>query len=325
MGRGNLPAHASSDQRPRQVRSRVTPRTKGLVITLAGVLILSPASVLIRLASTDPWIIVLWQGVLVAVVLTAARVLNSGLASLAIGRLGLIAAGLFAIDHILFVMAITHTNVANVLVILAITPLFVIMGNRVFLREPVERRTWLAVVAGIIGVAVIVAGSVTSSGMTGNVAALGAAVSMAGAIVALRKARSRDMVQALSLGALISAVVGLPFAFPMTLEASQIGYLLLFGGVVVPVSFYLIFLGPRFITAPEVSLIMLVETALGPMWVWLVTNEEPTPEAFIGGSIVVGAIIIHSLVSLRRYRAPPPGDVRSQRTENTRDTAATGE
>ena len=285
----------------------MTPRAKGLAITLAGVLILSPASLLVRLASTDPWIVVLWQGVLVGLVLAAARVISSGLAGLAIGRLGLVAAPLFAIHYVLFVEAITHTNVANVLVILAIMPLFVILGNRVFLHEPVERRTWLAVAAGMTGVVVIVAGSVTASGMTGNVAALGAAASMAGAIVALRKARSRDMVQALSLGAIVSAVVALPFAFPMNLEAAQIGYLVLFGGVVVPVSFYLIFLGPRFITAPEVSLIMLVETGLGPMWVWLLIDEEPTPEAFIGGAIVVGAIIIHSLVSLRRYRAPPTG------------------
>ena len=282
----------------------MTSRTVGLTITLAGVLILSPASLLIRLASTDPWNVVLWQGVLMAVVLMAARVLRSGFSSLAIGRLGLLAAALFAIDYILFVMAITRTNVANTLVILAITPMFAIVGNRLFLHEPVERRTWIAVAAGMIGVAVIVARSVTSGSMTGDVAALGAAASLAGAIVVLRKARSQDMVQALSVGAVISAVVALPFALPMSLEASQVGYLVLFGGVVVPLSFFLIFLGPRFITAPEVSLLMLAETALGPMWVWLATNEEPAPEAFIGGSIVVGAIVIHSLASLRQYRAP---------------------
>ncbi len=116
------------------------------------------------------------------------------------------------------------------------------------------------------------------------------------------------MVPAMALSGLLSAVLVLPLASPLDLDQGQAGLLLLLGLIVLPVSFGLITLGPRYMPAPEVALVLLLETVLGPYWVWLIIGETPSSRAFIGGSIVIGALILHSALALRQARpGPRPG------------------
>jgi drug/metabolite transporter (DMT)-like permease len=286
----------------------ITTHARGLVITLAGVLILSPASLLVRLGGADPWTVILYQSGLMAVPLIAFYIARPGRTNFAIGKYGILAAAFFGIDNILFVAAVSNTNVTNALVILAAAPLFASIGSRVFLRETVALRTWVSVVVGMAGVVVIFSGSVSAGRMAGNLAALGAAAAIAGALVSLRRAPPHVMVPSVSLGAVGAAVIAVPFAAPLSVGGDELAYLMLLGVVVLPVSFYLIFHGPRFISAPEVSLLMLSETFLGPLWVWLALEETPASEALAGGTVVIGAIAVHSLLALRaanrKHRAP---------------------
>ena len=99
-----------------------------------------------------------------------------------------------------------------------------------------------------------------------------------------------------------SAFVMLPFAAPLSVQADEIWLLLVLGLAVLPVSFGLISLGPRYLPAPEVALILLLETVLGPFWVWLVLEEQPSAFALAGGAIVVGALVLHSLAALMAQR-----------------------
>jgi drug/metabolite transporter (DMT)-like permease len=80
---------------------------------------------------------------------------------------------------------------------------------------------------------------------------------------------------------------------------ADLGYLLLLGLVVLPVSFYLISLGPRFLPAPEVHLVLLLEIPLGPYWVWLALGEAPDARAFAGGAVVIAALAGHSVAAMR--------------------------
>ena len=92
----------------------------------------------------------------------------------------------------------------------------------------------------------------------------------------------------------------------MSVSSVDAGYLLLLGLVVLPVSFTLITLSPRYLQAPEVSLILLIETVLGPLWVWLALGEVPPTRTLMAGLLILGTLLIHTLLSLRAPLSPAP-------------------
>ena len=284
-------------------------RLKGLVITAAGVLALTPDSLLIRLILADPMTLLFYRGVLLWASLTAGIALFSRERLLpayrAIGRTGALAAVLLAASTLCFVLAVKHTLVANVLVIVGAAPLFAAVFGRVFLAERTPARTWVAVFAALAGIAVTVSGSLGRGRLAGDLCALGTACFISGQLTALRRTPRVDMTPSVALGGLFAAVIALPFAAPLSVSTHDIGYLLLLGVLVLPVSFALIAAGPRYLPAPEVCLIMLVEMVLGPIWVWLVLSEHPGSRALAGGSVVLLAVAIHALVGLKRGEPDP--------------------
>lgn len=286
------------------------PHLKGLAITTAGVLVLSPDSLLVRLIETDPWTLLFWRGVLMAISLTVVVALyhRSRLpaAFRAIGWHGALSATMFGVSSMFFVLALTHTLVANVLVIIAASPLFAALFARLFLKERVAPRTAVAIATAIAGIAVLVFGSMAGKGggtLFGDMCALGSATLIAGHFTVLRAAGDRaDMTPSVALSGVIAALIAIPFATPTAVDAADVGYLLLLGLVVLPVAFGLIAIGPRYLPAPEVGLLMLLETVLGPIWVWLAVGEEPGAYAFVGGAIVIATLALHSLAGLARHR-----------------------
>lgn len=285
---------------------RLPDHLKGLVITTLGVLVLTPDSLLVRLIQIDPWTMVFWRGLLMFLAIggfTLAYYRGEAPARLrATGRAGLAAIALFGTGTVLFVLALYNTSVANVLVIVAAAPLIAAVYSRLFLAEPVALRTWAAIAAAIAGIAVLASDSARGGTILGDLAALGTAASVGIGFSVVRHARPRNMVPAMAVSGLVSALVALPLAAPASVPGDQIWLLLVLGVVVLPVSFGLLTLGPRYITAPEVGLIMLLETVLGPLWVWLVLTEEPSAHALVGGAIVIVALVGHSLAGLRAHR-----------------------
>ena len=120
----------------------------------------------------------------------------------------------------------------------------------------------------------------------------------------MRHARAINMIPAMALSGLIVGLAALLVAEPAVLDRMQLTWMLVMGLFVVPVSFALIALGPRFLPAPEVSLLLLLETVLGPFWVWLALGEAPGPWALAGGAVVVATLAVHSVLALGRKRAP---------------------
>ena len=109
------------------------------------------------------------------------------------------------------------------------------------------------------------------------------------------------MIPATTIGGVFAAVAAIAFgsASPLELNQDQVIWVVLMGAVVLPISFGLVTLGPRYIPAPEVGLILLLETALGPLWVWLVLGEGANAQVLTGGAIVVTALTIHSVRGLQ--------------------------
>ena len=94
----------------------------------------------------------------------------------------------------------------------------------------------------------------------------------------------------------------LPLAAPLSITMADFGYLAVMGLLVLPLGSALIFIGPQYVPAPEVGLLLLLETVLGPLWVWLALAEAPGPRSLVGGAIVVGALLVNTLWAMRQGR-----------------------
>lgn len=277
--------------------------TRGALMALVGIFVLSPDALILRLVDTDQWSLIFWRGSVSAITLLVCFAMiyrrNVFIYLRAIGTYGLLGGFIFAASSILFVTSIVLTSVANTLVIISAAPLITAILSRIFLHEPIPTRTWAAIFATFVGITTIFGGSLGGGTLTGDLCAMGTALCLAGHLTIVRRARTVNMVPTVALGGLIAALLVLPLATPTSIDAQGLLWILLLGVVILPISTALIVLATRFISAPEVSLIMLLEAILGPLWVWAVLSEIPSIQTFIGGIIVLSTLSLHSIASLR--------------------------
>jgi len=281
---------------------------RGLTITLFGVLVISPDTLLIRLIEADHWTQLAWRGSLSGLaVLVGAALVTRGAALRDLARPG--AAGLamivvYAAGNIGFVYSATHTLVANTLFLLATSPVFAALIADFVLRERVGLRTVLTIAAVLVGIAVIASGSMRGGGgsLAGDAAALVAALALAVAFSIARHHRARSMVPFIGLGAMLGAAISAVMAPGLALPREDWVWMGLMGLVVVPVAFACLTTGPRYLPAADVGLLMLLEAVFGPLLVWWVLGEDPGPRTLWGGAIVLGALVASNLWALRRSR-----------------------
>ena len=276
---------------------------KGLLITFTAVVILSPDALLVRLIHCDVWTLLFWRCLLTGsmqALFLAVIYRRQFLQSFRnIGRIGLISAGIVTTGSFFFVNALRHTAAANALIILAATPLFSSLLSWLFLRDKIARRTWIAITICFGGILLIFSGSLRSGLLFGDLLALGATLMWASNLVVLRKGKAVNMVPANLLGNLmVVPITLLAGAQPLSVSPTDMTYLIVLGGIVLPVSFTLITMGPRYLPAPEVSLILLTETILGPIWVWLAINEVPQATTLVAGALIISTLALHTFMSL---------------------------
>jgi drug/metabolite transporter (DMT)-like permease len=276
---------------------------KGLLITFTAVVILSPDALLVRLIHCDVWTLLFWRCLLTGsmqALFLAVIYRRQFLQSFRnIGRIGLISAGIVTTGSFFFVNALRHTAAANALIILAATPLFSSLLSWLFLRDKIARRTWIAITICFGGILLIFSGSLRSGLLFGDLLALGATLMWASNLVVLRKGKAVNMVPANLLGNLmVVPITLLAGAQPLSVSPTDMTYLIILGGIVLPVSFTLITMGPRYLPAPEVSLILLTETILGPIWVWLAINEVPQATTLVAGALIISTLALHTFMSL---------------------------
>lgn len=279
---------------------------RGLLLMLLAVLVLTPDALLISLIESDAWTVVFWRGLLCALTLTVALAVMHGRDIFRkiweIGIPGVLAGFLFGSSTFSFVMSVRLTTAANSLVIVASMPLFAAVLTRLFLRERVPLRTWIAALAGFGGIAILFSGSLGGGALMGDLLAVVTAVFMAGNFVLIRKYRKINMIPAVILSGIITTLVVAPLSSPAVFEGSDFIYLIFMGSVVLPVPLAIMTVAPKLIPAPEASLILLLETFLGPLWVWIVLKEVPARETVFGGMLLVGTLAVHSVLSMREIR-----------------------
>jgi drug/metabolite transporter (DMT)-like permease len=214
-----------------------------------------------------------------------------------------------------FMVAITMTTVANVLVTLATGPLFTALGTRFVLGYRLPPRTVAAIVIAGVGIAWMYArevGANDARSVQGMLIAL--AVPISGAVNWTlvqhnQHTTSRDLVPAVMLGALISALTALPFSVPFAASSTDLGWLALLGVVQLAIPCTLVMIVARSLSAPEIALLALLEVLFGVLWAWLGAGEEPSRHVLSGGALVLGALIGNELLGLRstpRTHAPDP-------------------
>ena len=282
-------------------------KTKGVLLCLCGIVLLSPDSLLLRLIGADLWTLAFWRGGLSAVGLAVAVLLMEGRQPgqqqlLRLTRQGVVVAVSFAIANLAFIFSIQNTVVANTLVIMSLSPLFAALLSYFFFREPISTGTWLAAVAIFLGLTMVFYGSLTTGGVVGDLAALVTSLCVAISLVLMREHRDISMVPALAWSSGLACLAALPFALPASLSGTALILMLVLGLIVLPASLTMIGLAPRYLPAPEVSLILRLEALLAPLWVWLVLGEVPSRQTLIGGGIILATLICLSLYTIRMQR-----------------------
>jgi drug/metabolite transporter (DMT)-like permease len=205
-----------------------------------------------------------------------------------------------------FIAALNHTTVARVLFVQAVSPVLAALLAWVLLREPVTRRTAVAMAVALAGVTLML-GAPGEGDALGDGLAVLMAFAFALSLVIARHRADVSMGPATCLSQILLLVAFLPFATPADIGGSDVLWLALLGGGQIGLGLALLTVGARLIPAAQVALITLLEVVLGPLWVWIALGEDPDAATLVGGAIVVVAIVIQSLgTSAREPAVPPP-------------------
>ncbi|MGP9790733.1 DMT family transporter [Roseinatronobacter sp. NSM] len=283
---------------------------KGLLITGLGVLFIVPDSLFVRLIDADGLTIAFWRnltsGAFIMLFVLATQGRSAVASVLCSGSAGLTYVVFFGTSATGFVLAVTLTSVANVVFIIATMPVFAAILSRVFLGEIISRRMMWTMGGVFVGMAIILAGSQKTAGAHwhGDLMAVGVAFCFASAMTALRKLRGRPTMPLLPVALLGSALVLAPFADIMGPVSAQ-WWLLLGHGAFITFASSLMTLGPRYITSAEVTLLILLESILAPILVWVLLGEDPGELTLVGGAVVIAVLLLSNLVvmwQLRRNR-----------------------
>jgi drug/metabolite transporter (DMT)-like permease len=224
----------------------------------------------------------------------------------AVGLPGLLAGVLLASASFLFILSVMRTTVANALVLMSTSPFVAALFGRLFLSEQVPRRTYLAMVAGVVGIALMFAEALGSGALSGNLLACGVPVVFAANVILLRQMRATaDMVPTVLLAGLIAVVVALPLAWPLTASWRDVGVLAVMGVFQLGLGCLLLMQAVPHLSAAEIGLLSLLETTLGPLWVWLGIGERPSDPALFGAVIVVTSLLVNEIAGMPRTRFVP--------------------
>ena len=289
---------------------------KGIFLTTLGVLLVVPDSLFVRLIDAEPMVTAFWRGMIgglfVLLVLLAFQGLQCFRAVLRTGWAGLIYTVLIASTAPAFVLAVTNTSVANVVFIFASMPIFAAIFSRLFLGEPIRQRMVVTLAVVILGLGIIAYGSSSTqiASWRGDIWAIYVSAAFAAALTAVRSVKATSMIPAIPF-AYIGAAIAIG-AFVSPVEAFETQWpLFLVHGAFIGAASCLLALGPRYISSAEVSLLVLLESVLAPILVWVAIGENPGTWAIAGGAIVVGALMVSNIYGLHKQKRRKTEQIRS--------------
>lgn len=285
---------------------------RALLLMVGATLCWSSAGVLVRnIQITDSWEITFWRSVFMALFLGGWLWQQHGGEAWqrirAVGVPGLASGSLLTVMFIGFIFAVSHTTVANTLIVISSAPFFAALFGWLFLREHVPLRTWLAMFAAFLGIVVMFLGATAHDRWTGALIAVVVPVGYGLNVALLRHMHATvDMIPAVLVAGVISAALTLPLALPISASGRDFVLLAIMGAVQLGLGCVLMTIASRALSAAELGLVSILETVFGTLSVWVLVGERPSDAALIGGAIVIGALAINQLIALRKHKGAAP-------------------
>jgi len=277
---------------------------KGSLLAFIAVMLITPDSLLIRLSNIETWGMLFYRGAIPFVVVLIGLLIfynkNFLKALFNVGYTGIFYTISFAICNITFLISIQNTNVANTLVMVATAPMLSAILGGIFLKEIPDRKTWIAIIITFLSALYIFYDSIQLGNFFGDFMGLITAAGLAVNAVLVRSAKDRDLLPSAVTGKLCVAIFAFFFVDSFDLVGNDMIYVPLMCILCVAIPFVLVTIAPRFIPAEEVNLFFLLETILGPIWVWMIIKEQPSLETLQGGIIIILTIAIHSFLKLKK-------------------------
>ena len=281
----------------------LTDQQKGSLMAFVAVMFITPDSLFIRLSSVDTWGLVFYRGIIpfftVFLGILLIYKLNFFKILFTSGYHGLLYVGTFSLTNITFVVSIQNTNVANTLVMIATAPMLSAILGALFLKEPPDKKTWISIIITFFAIIYIFFDSLKLGNFFGDILGFITALGLAVGAVIIRSAKTKNLVPAAVVGKLFVAIFALFFIETFVLVDKDLIIIPLMCILCVAIPFVLVTIAPRFIPAAEVNLFFLLETIIGPIWVWLIIKEQPSIETLYGGAIIITTIAIHSFLKLK--------------------------
>ena len=282
----------------------LTNQQKGSLLAFVAVIFITPDSLFIRLSNIDTWGLVFYRGIIPFITVFFGMLLIYKLNFFKIlftsGFHGIIYIITFSVTNITFVVSIQNTNVANTLVMIATAPMLSAIFGTFFLKELPDRKTWISIIITFIAIVYIFYDSIKLGNFYGDILGFITAIGLAVGAITIRSAKLKNLVPAAVVGKLFVATFALLFIESFVLVEKDLIIVPLMCVLCVAIPFVLVTIAPRFITAAEVNLFFLLETIIGPIWVWLIIKEQPSIETLQGGAIIIATIATHSFLKLRK-------------------------
>jgi len=279
-------------------------KTPGYILCLMGAFFLSWGGLLVReWEGGDIWQILFWRALFFSITLIVflyfvykneaiLTVKKSGLP-------GLLGGITTSVGFIAYIFSMAETTVANVLFIISTQTIWLAIFGYLFLKEKISLKTFLSIILAMIGVAVMISGSLNKGSLLGNVIALFIPINFAFLILLIRKFPKLDLVPALFYGGIIVVIVAFFMSETILISKHNLLVAFLLGTFQHACGFICVVIGTRSTPAVVVGLLMLTETLLGPFWVFLFLNEIPPMSVFVGGSIILIAVIFKTIEKKR--------------------------
>ena len=281
----------------------LTDQQKGSLLAFVAVMFITPDSLFIRLSNVDTWGLVFYRGIIPFMTVLLGMLIIYKLNFFKIlftsGYHGIFYVITFSVTNITFVVSIQNTNVANTLVMIATAPMLSAILGAIFLKEPPDKKTWISIIITFLAIIYIFYDSLKLGNFYGDVLGFVTAIGLAVGAVIIRSAKNKNLVPAAVVGKLFVATFALLFIESFALVGADLLIIPLMCILCVAIPFVLVTIAPRFIPAAEVNLFFLLETIIGPIWVWLIIKEQPSLETLQGGLIIITTIAIHSYLKLK--------------------------
>jgi drug/metabolite transporter (DMT)-like permease len=278
---------------------------------LGATLCWASAGVLVRTQRlADAWEITFWRSLFMAVFMFVFLRAQHGTAAWqrirAMGRPGVVSGVLWATMFVCFIVALSRTTVANVLVLGSLSPFMAALFAWALLGERPPGRTWVAMSAACAGIVLMFVDAIGGGGTTGNLIALAIPVCFGLNVVVLRRSGAEvDMAPTLLVAAVFSCAMTLPFALPVEARGMDFVNLIALGFVQLGLGCLLMILALRHLRAAEVGLLSVMEIVFGVLSTWWLVGEAPSALALTGGLVVIVALAVNAAIGLLRRPAVP--------------------